>query len=322
MVLVFIAAMAIATIAGTTIWIVQRSSQWHRESLAQLAATSRVAATSAGEVEYALIGTGRPILISHGIMGGFDQSVVASELILGPGKQGIAVSRFGYLRSPLSNGRKTPEEQADAYAALLDQLGIEAAPVIGISGGGPAALQFALRYPRRCSAVILISAVTHRVPQLLRAAIIPYFRALIVSDAASWLMNAIYWRWPSAVLLQALSREERRSRPTAAEKREAIRLMATSVPMRPRWAGLTNDAEFLMSLETYPLETLRVPTLIVHGTRDSIVPLSHAEYAASSIPNAALMRLEGAGHFGAFLRPEETRLRIAEFLNGKQEERG
>ena len=136
-----LAIVAAAAIAVSAIWIARRSSQWHRESLAQLAAASRVAGTPHGEIEYALIGAGRPILISHGILGGFDQSAVASELILSPGEQAIAISRFGYLRSPLSNGRdaplRTPEDQADAFAALLDELGVETAPVIGISGGGP-----------------------------------------------------------------------------------------------------------------------------------------------------------------------------------------
>lgn len=316
--IIFVIAFTAAATAVAAAWIARQSSQWHRQSLAQLAAASQVAVTPLGEIEYARIGTGRPILISHGILGGFDQCAVASELLLGPNDQAIAPSRFGYLRSPLSNTvhspPKSPQDQAAAFAALLDELAIESVPVIGISGGGPAALQFALRFPARCSALILISAVTHRMRRPLRAIILPHFRALLVSDAASWLANALYWQWPAIALLRALSRNERKSRPTTAEKRDAIRLMATSVPIRPRWRGLENDAAFLMSLEPYPLETLRIPTLILHGTHDSIVPVEHAEYAARLIPNAKFVALEGGGHFGAFLRPEKTRRIISEFL--------
>jgi pimeloyl-ACP methyl ester carboxylesterase len=306
-------------IAAAAVWTARRSSHWRRDSLTQLESASKVVSTPHGEIEYALIGAGRPILISHGILGGFDQCAVAGELILSPANQAIAVSRFGYLRTPLSNASnarlRSPEDQADAFAALLDKLEIASAPIIGISGGGPAALQFALRHPHRCPALILISAVTHRMRRPLRAIILPHFRALLVSDAASWFANALYWRWPSIVLLRALSREERKSRPAAAEKRDAIRLMATSVPIRPRWPGLENDATFLMSMEAYPLETLRIPTLILHGTRDSIVPFSQAEYAAGKIPNAKFIPLEGGGHFAAFLRPEKTRRIIADFLD-------
>jgi flagellar basal body-associated protein FliL len=76
------AAVIIVAAILTAIWVARRSSQWHRESLTQLELASRVITTPLGQIEYALIGTGRPILISHGILGGFDQCAVAAELLL------------------------------------------------------------------------------------------------------------------------------------------------------------------------------------------------------------------------------------------------
>ena len=75
----------------------------------------------------------------------------------------IAVSRPGYLRTPAEVG-KTPEEQADAFAALLDALKVDKAIMTGISAGGPPSMQFALRHPDRCAALLLVSAVTERIP--------------------------------------------------------------------------------------------------------------------------------------------------------------
>ena len=51
-----------------------------------------------------------------------------------------------------------PADQADAYALLLDTLGIERAAVFGYSGGGPSAIQFAFRHAERTSALILLAS--------------------------------------------------------------------------------------------------------------------------------------------------------------------
>ncbi len=73
----------------------------------------------------------------------------------------MAISRPGYLGTPLSAGR-SPQEQADLCAAVLDALRIRCTAMMAISGGGPTALQFALRYPDRCKALVMISACTQR----------------------------------------------------------------------------------------------------------------------------------------------------------------
>ena len=71
----------------------------------------------------------------------------------------IAPSRPGYGRTPLSGG-KTTVEAADLYAALLDELKIDQVIVYGISGGGPSAINFALKHPNRCKALVTEVAVT------------------------------------------------------------------------------------------------------------------------------------------------------------------
>ena len=60
----------------------------------------------------------------------------------------------------MSASGATPEAQADLLAALLDTLAIGQAAVIAISGGGPAAIHFALRHPTRCRALVLCSTVS------------------------------------------------------------------------------------------------------------------------------------------------------------------
>jgi 2-hydroxy-6-oxonona-2,4-dienedioate hydrolase len=87
-------------------------------------AGSQVIETGCGPIEYATHGEGSPVLVVHGIFGGFDQGLVIAGGNLGDGFHSIVPSRFGYLCSPLPDDA-SPASQADAFACLLDALGIE-----------------------------------------------------------------------------------------------------------------------------------------------------------------------------------------------------
>ena len=114
---------------------------------------SQVIQTNSGSIEYASIGDGYPVLVVHGAGGGYDQGLILAQFV-GDDFRRIAISRFGYLRTPLSINA-SPIAMADAYANLLDELNISKVAVLGMSRGGPSSLQFALRYPDRCSALVM-----------------------------------------------------------------------------------------------------------------------------------------------------------------------
>ena len=109
-------------IGVTTIGLGIAYSVWLSDHLKHLQSGSRVASTPRGDIKYAIAGVGTPLLIIHGSPGGYDHSIVGP--LARPeefdGFKIIAVSRPGYLRTPLSSG-KTPADQADLYAALLGQ---------------------------------------------------------------------------------------------------------------------------------------------------------------------------------------------------------
>src|SRR5215469_15368603 len=125
---------------------------------ALLASGSQVAQTRCGPIEYAAEGEGPPVLIVHGASGGFDQGLDIGEPLVKAGFRIIAMSRFGYLRTPMPQDG-SPEAQADAHACLLDALGLRRVAVLGASAGAPSALQFALRHPDRCRALVLLVPV-------------------------------------------------------------------------------------------------------------------------------------------------------------------
>jgi pimeloyl-ACP methyl ester carboxylesterase len=299
---------------AAALWLRAIGARWNARTLATLRAASRLVKTRCGEIEYATTPTGSPILISHGTLGGFDQGMVAAELILTPQFRPIAISRPGYLRTPLAVGA-TPEQQADAFAALLDSLAIDRVPIIGISGGGPPALQFALRHPQRCTAIVLVCAVTQRLTLPRRAMIGARFPRVATSNTVNWFVSLLYRRFPAPISQQAFTRYERSSAVSPAARCSALRLMGTSVPVKPRFDGVMNDARYLSTLEPYPLKRVAHPTLIIHGDSDEVVPFSHAEFAASKISGARLIALEHGSHFAPFVRADDTRATIQGFLN-------
>ena len=132
-----------------------------QEARARIAKGSMVVETPCGPIEYQEAGTGIPLLSVHGSGGGFDQGMAFAGGLASRGIRIIAMSRFGYLRTPLP-ANASAEAQADAHVCLLDALGIKRAAVLGGSAGAPSALQMAIRHPDRVSALILLVPLTYK----------------------------------------------------------------------------------------------------------------------------------------------------------------
>jgi len=126
----------------------------------RIASGSRLIETRCGPIEYAEAGKGRPVLIVHGAGGGFDQGIAFGADLARRGLRTIAMSRFGYLRTPMP-ADASAAAQATAHVCLLDALGIESAAVIGASAGAPSAMQMAVRYPDRVGALVLAVPATY-----------------------------------------------------------------------------------------------------------------------------------------------------------------
>jgi pimeloyl-ACP methyl ester carboxylesterase len=272
-----------------------RFSRWKKSATARLAAGSTLAQTDRGPVEYATVGEGATVLVLHGALGGYDQSMVISNLLDTKKFKFIAVSRAGYLRTPVASG-STPAEQADAYSALLDELQIPNVAVIAISAGGPSALEFALRHPNKCRRLVLLSAITGRlkVPD----EDIPPGISLVTSsfaDLGGWLaVETMRWkpRWVARGLFKP---SDMRTLDDPGKIEIFRQLVNSSFPFSLRRKGFLND-RYIETLEPLPLGDIETPTLVLHGTADEIVPPAQAESAAGLIPNAELLKIEDGGH--------------------------
>jgi pimeloyl-ACP methyl ester carboxylesterase len=276
----------------------------------RLQAGSQLFKTSAGVVEAALIGHGSTVLISHGSGGGYDMGLWLAQLIGGQ-FQYVAPSRFGYLRTPVPSN-PAPEAQADAYAALIDTLNINSVIIIGLSAGGPSALQFALRHSARCHGLIMLSAASQPVPPLppiLRA----IYPVMLKSDFIPWLFYTVA---PHAVFqANGVSRALLARIKFEREKMHFLdALYRTTFPTTPRREGMINDMQQLTNFPTYPIQLITVPALVVHAVNDPIIPVESGEYSAQTIPNARFIRLEDGGHFACVTHSEETMPMVREFL--------
>ena len=253
---------------------------WRRRVLARLASESREVETARGTVEYQVTGQGPAVIYAHGTPGGYDQGLAFAGFLAPLSTLLISPSRPGYLRTPLQSGA-TPEEQADLYAALLDRLEIEQASVIGFSGGGPSALQFALRHRERCRSLVLIGAVgqrydkeewMHTLPRWKRP-LMQLVESLLVCDPFLYLAGPIASAMPYG--------------PTATG------MLNSGTHYYLRKGGYDNDIKQFAQMGAYPLEQITVPTLIIHGRDDDDVPFSNALLLAERIPNARLLALKG-----------------------------
>jgi len=93
-----------------------------------------------------------------------------------------------------------------------------------------------------------------------------------------------------------------------------LKFFDTTFPFNLRKAGAINDSEQFAALPVYPLEKIQSPTLILHGTADTLVPFEGAELAVRTIPNAELVKFENGGHWFFIAHMGEFLSRVVEFL--------
>ncbi len=152
-----IIALSVIIVIVLTVLVLVKYQRDIRVSYKRVQGKSSIVSTPYGNVEYTEGGVGPNVLVIHGGGGGYDQGEILARTVLGEEFRWIAPSRFGYLRSSLPEGA-TYDDQAHAYAKLLDHLKIEKVAVVALSAGGPSALLFALLHPERISSLTLISA--------------------------------------------------------------------------------------------------------------------------------------------------------------------
>lgn len=258
-------------------------------------AGSEVVQTKCGPIEYALRGRGPPILVVHGAGGGFDQGLMLAEPLVRHGFQAIAMSRFGYLRTPLP-AEATAETQADAHACLLDALGLDRAGIFGVSAGGPSTIQFCLRHPDRCSAMALMVPLAYpaAAPTRMSPTAMRMLNRLTQSDFLFWAGTKIA---RTAMIENVLGTpiEDFRAAPKA-QQAELLAMLDSILPISPRAKGLAHEGAIAEALQPLPLEGILAPALIASVENDLYKTWEGARYTAMGIPRARFVSWPRGGH--------------------------
>ncbi len=174
-----------------------------------------------------------------------------------------------------------PQGLVDDLVTVLDHYGIERCVLAGESMGALTVITAALQSPERFAGLVIVDGITetsgeatdHSAVRQAYDAYVEAFVAACVPEPDSEHLK----RWGRQILLRA-------------DPDAAARMFEThDVPrMAPDLSALT------------------VPTLVIHGRLDAIVPLSAGEAAAAAIPGAELVVLDDAGHVPTMTRPREV----------------
>ncbi len=291
-------ALALA-FAIATVWVGWRFDSDIRAASAKAAVGSVLIDTRCGPIEYQEAGTGTPLLMVHGSGGGHDQGMAFAGKLVQRGIRVIAMSRFGYLRTPMP-ADASPAAQADAHVCLLDALGIKHAAVAGGSAGGPSALQMAIRHPNRVSALVLLVPLAYKPSTQADSAkpLAPWAEALLMRLIGS---DFLFWAGlhvaRDPVIKYVLATPPEQVRTASPQERARINAILDHIlPVSARAAGLRSDSVLGKSLGPTELGAVHAPTLIISVRDDGFGTYASAQYTASEIKGARFVGFEQGGH--------------------------
>lgn len=227
-------------------------------------------------------GEGPAILFIHGT-GGSGKTWFNQLRRFASTHKAIAIDLPGYGASELPPDVESVDDYAGFVAEWMEAAGWERPVVVGTSMGGRVALQLALDHPDKVGALVLIDASGLKIEG------IPSFSVASVGVEA--FTRALFYR-PSPTLGR------------------------TSTAEPPAWYATMQrlTAKPLRSGMQARLDEIRVPTLIVWGEHDRILPAPHAEAFHAGIPGSRLRWIPEAGHVPMIERPGAVNDAIADFL--------
>ena len=265
-----------------------------------------VVASPYGDIEYTETGSGPVVLVIHGSGGGYDQGELIAQAVLGRQFHTITPSRFGYLRSTF-HAAATWDDQAHAYAYLLNHLGAKKVAVVAMSHGCPSALHFAILHPEQLSSLTLISCgVVPSSTSDLRAAAKKgeLLTAIFKYDLPYWAITRLFKKQPTELIgaNKAVIADL-----TSAQRQFIGRFIDYMNPASMRSAGIAFDMK--TALPGKKIAAITAPTLIFHAIDDTLQLYHNAEFASSIIPDAKLARFEKGGH--VLIVTEQSAVRTA-----------
>ncbi len=254
------------------------------------------------EMYYEVHGDGPPLVMIMGLMANADwwgDSV--KELA-----RDYKVLAFDNRDAGRTTGPETSyslKDMADDTVGLMNHVGIEKAHVLGASMGGMIAQELALAYPERVNRLVL-ACTTPGASLGVPAA--PEVLAELVADRSTLAPEELAKRLVRVLLS-----------PEWVEANKAVldEHIATLLRHPISAAGYQRQLMAIMQFDAGPrLGEITAPTLVLHGTKDILVPFENGRILAERIPGARLEAFEGAAHGFTTEQPEKFVSVVREFL--------
>jgi len=264
------------------------------------------------DVAYRQAGSGPVLVMIHGIAGSSNTWVPVMPL-LAEHFTVIAPDLLGHGESAKPRGDYSLGAYASGIRDLLGLLGHERATVIGHSLGGGIAMQFAYQFPQMAERMVLVCSggLGKEVSPLLRALSLP---------GTEYLLPVVLNRQLHSVvgsLGNVLGRFGIRSDPFLAEVwgswSRLTDLRAQRAFIHTIRAVIDVSGQRVSARDRLYLAH-EIPTMIVWGDQDAVIPVEHAHIAHELIPGSRLEIVEGAGHFLPFEHPDRLDRLMRDFL--------
>jgi pimeloyl-ACP methyl ester carboxylesterase len=246
-------------------------------------------------VGYRLAGSGPPLVLLHGITSTSDawrdvMPRLAERFTV------VAPDMVGHGRSAKPRGDYSLGAYASGVRDLLIALGVDKATIVGHSLGGGVAMQFAYQFPERVDRLVLVSSggLGGEVHLLLRAATLPAAEYVLPLLCAEPLRNA------GASIARLLGRAGLRP---SRDLEEMALGFASLGDMEARQA-FVHTVRAIMDISGQRVSARdrlylaeKVPTLLLWGEHDRMIPASHGREAHEAMPGSRCIVYEDAGHF-------------------------
>lgn len=252
------------------------------------------------ELHFEQSASGTPLLLIHGFP--FDSRSWDKQLSALSGQaQVITPDLPGFGDSPAGEGPYSVQRYAEDCVAVLDGLDITEPVVVGgLSMGGYIALAFVRHFPERVAGLVLASTRPGADSDEGKAN-----RDKAIADVqANGVAAFVEGMHPK--LLAPSSYE---TKPEVAARLKGIMLSASE-------AGVVGALQAMRDRPdaTGELAQIEVPSLVIHGEEDGVIPISEAEAMAAALPNAELVRIADAGHLPPMEQPQAFNAAVEAFL--------
>jgi len=266
-------------------------------------------------IAYRRTGSGPVLLLLHGIAGSSSTWLAVMRLLESRFTL-IAPDFLGHGDSDKPDGDYSLGNHASAMRDLLHVLGVERVTVVGQSFGGGVALQFSYQYPDLCERLVLVDAggLGREVSWMLRLLAVPGVELVLPV-----LFPHVAGDWGDSVMQFVRDRGVRN--PRLAEMWRSYRSLTDPVYrrafLRTMRSVIDSGGQSVSAIERLYLAG-RLPTLVVWGADDRIIPVSHAYRAQEALPHSHLVVFEGVGHFPHAEAPERFVHALVDFIESTE----